>query len=633
VLATHGVAPAGALIAVRGLAHREGGFVSFIEATVTAVAPPGLLAQWRSRMGRVIDDLYGSHAPLARALLVADEHDIAPEVRRTFADAGIIHMLSVSGLHVAVLAEAVALTVLLCGAGSRRAELVAVVVTGTFVLFVGAPAPAVRAGAMYAAMVVSRRLQRPTSPWAILTVGAILPLVDPRVVRDVGYQLSVAGMAGLIASGELSRRIAPPGRLLASGRLFREMLATVVTSAVTAPIVAWQFGRLSVAAPLTNLAAAPLFALAQPALFLSLLCSPVHPVARFIADGAGILLSGIGWVARIGAAIPGAALDVMPSVLTACLITTASVALIVACVSRHWPRALLAGGAAVGAALWWPLLSPGAGLIELHVIDVGQGDALAVRTPAGRWIVVDAGEEWRTGDAGARVVAPYLRRRGGDIAALVLTHPHSDHIGGAASLLRLMHVTAVYDGGLAFPSAVYDSLLTTARARSVPWRVVRTGDRLMVDGIAIHVLGPDSSSVARARDPNEVSVVLLVEHHGIRLLLTGDAERVEELRILGEFGDALHADVLKVGHHGSNTSSSDAFLDAVHPLVAVVSVGTGNHFGHPSAHVMSDFTTRGVELLRTDHDGTVVISAVGRTLRIHTNDASWSLPLGHPSPP
>jgi competence protein ComEC len=627
IRADSGWAAAGSVVTVSGQARRDGELVTFARATVRSIEPASAVARARSRAGRLIDELYGANAPLARALLIADERDIAPDVRRQFADAGIIHMLSVSGLHVAVLAEAVALTLLIAGTGVARAELVAVLVTAAFVLFVGAPAPALRAGSMYSAVVVSRRLQRPTSPWAFLALGGVLPLVDPRVVCDVGYQLSVAGMAGLIASRQLWRRL-PTGHLPPWGtRLASEGVATVIACAVTAPIVAWQFGRVSLAAPVTNLVAAPLFGLAQPALFLSVVIAPWHPLARFIADGTSLLLSAIGGVAAIGASIPGAALDVIPSAATGWLTAFAAVALVALCASRHWIRPALAGVGAVTAALWWPVVAPASGRLELHVLDVGQGDAIALRTPSGHWVVIDAGNSWRGGDDGARLVAPYIRRRGGDVSALILSHPHSDHIGGAASLLRLVRVGAVYDGGVAYPSEEYDALLTSERVARVPWRLAREGETLIIDDVRLTMLGPDSTTAANARDPNDASVVVLVEYRGSRLLLTGDAERDEEARMVARFGDRLRAQVLKVGHHGSNTSSSAAFLDAVQPEVALVSVGKGNTYGHPSPDVMQSYERRRVQLLRTDDAGTIVVSTDGRTLWIRTDAESWTRPL------
>lgn len=622
------VVPAGATIRATGQATPQGAGASLVAQRVRVLEPPGVLARWRARAGHTIDRLYGEQAPLARALLIADERDIAPEVRERMADAGIIHMISVSGLHVAVLAESVVLLMLVLRVPIRRAEGIALAVVAGFVLFVGAPAPAVRSGAMFGALVVTRWLQRPTSPWALLALGGLLPLAEPRVVASIGYQLSVVGMAGLLASGMLVRRLpsvpAPPW----AGRMGREVLATVIASAVTAPIIAWHFGRVSLAAPLTNLAAAPLFALAQPALFLSLVVAPVEPVARFLADGTGVLLAAIGWVGDTGAGIPGAAVDVMPSTATALLSGCMAAALLATCASRAWIRPALVGSGALVAAIWWPLIRPAPDRLEVHMLDVGQGDAIALRTPRARWIVMDAGNAWRTGDAGERVVLPYLTRRGGPIAALILSHPHTDHVGGAATLLRRMRVGTVLDGGFVHTSEAYAATIASARARGVPWRVVRAGDSLEIDGVRLAILAPDSARAASATDANEASVILSAEYRGVRVLLTGDAEREEEERVRRQYPGQLRADILKVGHHGSATSSSPGFLDAVRPRVALVSVGAGNTYGHPSDAVLDALARRGAHVMRTDDDGTIVVSTDGTSLRVSTGEGQWALRTG-----
>jgi competence protein ComEC len=621
-----GGAPAGAVVRVAGSARREGTRVSMTDARFRIEEGPGFLARWRTRAGAIIDTLYGVQAPLARALLIADERDIAPQIRRQFADAGIIHMLSVSGLHVAVLAEGVVLMAMLFGMSSRRAELLATITIGVFVAFVGAPAPAVRSAAMYAALVASRRFQRPTSPWALLAIGAGLPLMQPRVVSEIGYHLSVAGMAGLIASGKLSRRL-PMDRVPEWGRrLARETLATLVASAVTAPIVAWHFGRVSLAAPLTNLAAAPLFCLAQPVLFLSLALAPFRAVASLLADGTSVLLAGIGKVGAIGAAIPASALDVQPSGVTAFFIAAASASLLAACAARYWGRPAAVAVASIALALWWPFVRPGGSRLEVHMIDVGQGDAIALRTPRWRWILIDAGDQWRVGDVGERVVVPYLRRRGGEVAAFILSHPHADHIGGAASVIRRLPVRFVWDGGYPQPSAVYEEVLEAARARRVAWRPARTGRAIEIDGVRLTVLYPDSMDIAMAGDANEASVVVMAEYRGARILLTGDAERDVESRLAQRVGTGLRADVLKVGHHGSATSSTSAWLEAVKPRIALVSVGAGNRYGHPSAQVMTALAGHGAHVLRTDDVGSVVVSVDGSdVLHVATEDARWTL--------
>ena len=621
-----GEAAAGATVHVRGSARREGDRVAFTDAQVRIIGAPGLFARWRTHAGETIDALYGERAPLARALLIADEQDISRDVRSQFADAGIIHMLSVSGLHVAVLAEGVVLLLMTAGASTRRAEVVATFTIGVFVLFVGAPAPAVRSAAMYAAVVTSRRFQRPTSPWALLALGAALPLVQPRVVTEIGYHLSVAGMAGLIASGKLVRRL-PLDRLPDWGRrLTRETIATVIASLVTAPIVAWHFGRVSLAGPITNLAAAPLFGLAQPILFLTLVLAPVRPVATLLADGTSVLLLGIEKIGSIGAALPASALDVQPTALTAMLLAASSGALLTACSSRHWGRPALACACAIAAALWWPAVRPPGDRLEVHLIDVGQGDAIALRTPRWRWILVDAGDQWRETDVGERIVAPYLQRRGGSIAAFILSHPHADHIGGAASILRKLPVGFVWDGGYAQPSAVYDEVLSEARTRRVKWIPARVGTPMTIDGVTLTVLSPDSAEIASAPDANAASVVVLAEYRGVRVLLTGDAERDVEGRLVERFGSRLRADVLKVGHHGSSTSTTQTLLDEVQPRIALVSVGAGNRYGHPNPDVLRALQARGAQVLRTDDAGSVVVSIDGSSeLRVATADSRWTL--------
>lgn len=621
-----GSAPAGAVIHVVGTARRQGTRVSIADASIRLERAPGVLARWRTRAGHTIDALYGEQAPLARALLIADERDISPAVRREFADAGIIHMLSVSGLHVAVLAEAVVLLLMMGGASSRRAELAATVTIGVFVLFVGAPSPAVRSAAMYAAVIVSRRLQRPTSPWALLALGAAVPLLQPRVVNEIGYHLSVAGMAGLIASGKLSRRL-PLDRLPAWGRrLTRETIATVIASAVTAPIVAWHFGRVSLAAPITNLAAAPLFGLAQPVLFLSLALAPLRVVASLLADGTQVLLAGIEKVGAWGAAIPASALDVQPATTTALLLVAASSSLLAACSLRHWGRPTLIAFSAIGVALWWPLIRISSSRLEVHMIDVGQGDAIALRTPRWRWILVDAGDQWRDSDVGARVVAPYLQRRGGEIAAFILSHPHADHIGGAASVIRRLPVGFVWDGGYLQPSLVYETTLAAARERGVAWRSARAGAPIEIDGVRLTVLSPDSSEIAAAPDANAASVVVMAEFRGVRILLTGDAEAEVEARLARRLGRNLQADVLKVGHHGSLTSTTAPLLEQVAPRVALVSVGAGNRYGHPSPYVLRALEKGGTQVLRTDDVGSIVVSIDGSAqLHVSAEDTRWTI--------
>lgn len=306
----------------------------------------------RRRASAAIGRAFGDDAPLARALLVADQREIAPERKRAYADAGIVHMLSISGMHVALIAMAVALVLQAARLPVRVVGIATAVVIAGYVYVIGAPAPAVRSAVMLCVVALARARQRNVSRWGALSLGALAPLVQPETVLDIGYQLSVAGMAGLFASRALVRRTRAATWDGVAGSGARAVVASVVATLVTAPLVAGAFGRLSLVAPITNLAADPILALAQPMLFLALVLAPVPSAAAFVAAAAHPLLAAFDAVARVGAHIPGAALPVHLSPMTRVLTGIAAIAGVVACESRHPGRAAGVAVGSVALALW-----------------------------------------------------------------------------------------------------------------------------------------------------------------------------------------------------------------------------------------------------------------------------------------
>lgn len=589
--------------------------------------PASPLERWRMHAGARIDTLFGSDAPLVRALLIADMSAIAPETRDRFAAAGLIHILSISGLHVAIIAGAVLLGFETMRVPRARARWAAFGVTALYVAAIGAPPPALRSAAMLAVATLSRSFDRPVSPWAVLALGALIPLFDPHTVTNIGWQLSVAGFAALTAAGIWTRRHLPPDMRGWRRALARDFAVSILATVVTAPLVVWTFGRLSLVAPLTNIAASPVIALLQPMLFLALAAGPVHAAAQFVAQAAHPLLYAFDGIATVGAAVPFGALSVAPTLGVALACGAAAIALVVAASSRRHAagRALIAAAVSATVAVWWIAAPAGSGLAELHLIDVGEGDAVAVRTPHGSWLLVDAGRSWTGGDAGRRFVVPYLRRFGGKLALFVASHPDADHVGGAASILRALRPAAYRDAAFAGGSAPYRQSLAVAGALGVPWSRVQAGDSLSIDGVQVRFLAPDSAWAGGLRSSNAASTVALVQYGEVRFLLTGDADHVEESWLLAHAERELHADVLKVGHHGASTSSSAPFLDAVHPRLALVSVGAGYGYGHPSERVMHDLLGRGATVLRTDQLGTIVVTTDGRSLTISAAGRSWPI--------
>jgi competence protein ComEC len=623
-----GEAAAGSLVQVRRAEVSSGERGLLLREAVLGVAqPPSPLWRWRNRVARSIERRFGADAGMAKALLIADTRGLSPELRERYADAGLVHILSISGLHVGIIGAALLLAVEALRAPATLGRVAAVALVALYVLAIGAPAAAVRSAGLFAAVTMTRLLQRPTSPWATYAVAAAVPLVEPRTVLDLGWQLSVGGYAALIGAGRLARRVLPATWRGWRRHVGREVLTGLLTTAATAPLVAWHFGRISLVAVVSNLGAAPVVAVLQPTLFLAML-APGDAIGGFVADAARPMLRALDAVAATAAAVPGAAVAVAPTALTVAAGLVAAVALIAAAWSRHWaPKATLALGAL--ACIAWigdrPLRREAR--LEVHLLDVGQGDAVALRTPAGRWILVDAGRAWASGDAGRSTVIPYLRRQGGALALFVLTHPHADHVGGAASVVTALRPSAVRDAAFVAASPFYADFLAATRRVGAHWARVRPGEALALDGVRLEFLAPDSAWTVALDDPNEASTILRVTFGARSLLLTGDAELALEEWLLRHARDRLDADILKVAHHGSSTSSTGAFLEAVTPRVALVSVGRDNSYGHPSPAVMQRLLNAGATVLRTDQLGTVVLRTDGRTWEAAAAGHRWPVAL------
>ena len=625
-LVAGGNAAAGQAATVRGRATQGERGLFIEDAIVSAPHSGAALPRVRAAAGGRIDRIFGTDAPMVRALVIADMSAIPIAARDRYARAGLVHMLSVSGLHVGIVALALELLASILRLPQKPARLATLALLTAYVAAIGAPPPAVRAAVMLGAVLTSRLLQRPTSPWAILAMGAAAPLWDTQTVLDLGWQLSVAGTAALIAGGALSRRIIPTGW---SG--WRRSFATagtisIIATAVTAPLVAWAFGRISLLGPVTNLLADPIMGLLQPLLFVAM-AVPIPAVERFAADASHLLLLGFDGIATAAASVPWAAPAALPTVLGAVAAGVASVALIWACQARHPARAVVVSLSALAILIAEPVVPHGRQPVELHMIDVGQGDAFALRTGRGRWIAVDAGRSWKGGDAGKTTVAPYLAHRSGALALFVLSHPHSDHVGGAASLFALRHPGRFLDPGYVGTTPPYLAALREASVEHIPWQRVRPGDSLVVDDVVLTALAPDSAWAAQLDDANLASTVMTVRVGSARILFTGDAEGPEESWLLEHAQDALGADVLKVGHHGSSTSTTRAFLDAVHPRVALVSVGARNTYGHPSPSVMQSLTDAGITTLRTDKLGTVMLRFFPGQIEVSAHAQRWFVSL------
>jgi competence protein ComEC len=261
------------------------------------------------------------------------------------------------------------------------------------------------------------------------------------------------------------------------------------------------------------------------------------------------------------------------------------------------------------------------GILRATFLDVGQGDAALIDLPSGDAMLIDGGGLVGSPvDTGARVIAPVLRtRRRSSLLAVVLSHPHPDHFTGLASGLDGVRLGALWDSGQGERESVgggYATLLGNARRAGVPLlRPAQLCGARELGGAWVEVLAPCPDSTSD-RGPNDNSLVLRVTYGRRSLLFVGDAEAEEERDLLALGAARLHADVLKVGHHGSRTSSSPAFIAAVSPRDAVISAGVRNRFGHPHPNTLGTLAAAGVHVFRTDQDGEVAVWTDGARLGI-----------------
>jgi competence protein ComEC len=589
----------------------------------------------RRHARRRIDATYPRDAaPMARALVLG-ESDLEPADTEAFRASGLSHILAVSGAHVivAVLGLVRALESVLrrverlCASleVGRVAAAIGVPLAWLYADFAGAGGSVRRAAAMATAALLARALgRRPDGAraFALSLLGGAL--VDPLAAFDVSFCLSAAATAGLLL---LSRPIeAFLARLPAPVRWAREPLAaTLAATLCCAPWLAILSPSVSLAGLVANVVAVPLGeAISLPACLGHLLLAPWPAAERGVALLASGSLLVVRAIARLGAAASWAAVAVpRPTSMQLALLGVVAVALF----TRRPKDRLLAGALGAFAYLVLEVFAVRAGqpkgAVRITFLDVGQGDSALVDLPDGRAMLVDGGGAVGSPvDPGRSIVAPFLRsRRRPRVDAAVLTHPHPDHFVGLASALPTVGVGELWDNGQGERTdagPTYRALIEGARRRGVPVLRPRElcGKPRAFGGAEVRVLAPcpglDASSNA-----NDNSLVLRIAYGDRAALLVGDAEEGEEQRLLELDPGALRADLLKVGHHGSGTSSSPRFLDAVRPSAAVISCGVRNRFGHPHPRTLGALESRGVRVFRTDRAGAVVWWTDGLAARVH----------------
>ena len=606
-------------------------------------------------------------AALGQATLLGLRRNIPQDLNEAFRRTGTAHLLAISGLHVGILLGiSLAGSAALLGRKHHLHLIAPLIIIWLYGLLAGMSPSATRAcimGSVYLASLAFGRQRGSLAPLGV--AAAIMVAVSPSIVYSISFQLSFAAIAGIAAFSDTFGDGLRPSieRLIGRRSLLRAPLAgitdmlglSLAATITTVPLIAFHFERVStlgIPVSVLTLPVLPFLIVGNAGAALVGLASAAFAMPfGWLAWGAGAYLSG---VVTLLAGLPGASIDI-GSITGAAVVGYYGALLLAYGVRVMFPasvRAMLRniGGlrgstgspravgsakmsrsgriaicllvpAAFAASLAWSQALTNDDRLHVMFFDVGQGDAIFIETPSGRQVVVDGGSDPLLM---TRLLGERMRFNDRHIDIVAATHPNSDHIGGLAQVLERYDVGAVLERRIEYDSGAYEAwarLVDAEEAKGARVIEASAGQVITLDGdVRIEVLGPPPILLGGTEsDADNASLVLRLVYGEVSILLTGDIFSEAERALLAS-GAALDSNVLKVPHHGSDSSSTRDFLSAVGPAAAVISVGEGNGYGHPHANVVErlrEYVADGM-LFQTAERGTVEFISDGETLWVRT---------------
>lgn len=608
--------------------HWIGNVVSFGDMTLLSSSSWHWLRpldQFRQYLGEQIDTVYSEPAAgLVRGMILGERDAVDLQVERQFATLGLLHLLAISGLHVGIVLALCYGGMKWAGMTRERAAAVALLFLPFYALLTGAAPPVIRAalvGGLVLIAVIFRQWK--DSLHFLALAAAVMLLWNPYWMFTASFQLSFIITLGIIVGvPPLSARIP-----LVHPFLKQTLAITLVAQFCSFPLIIYYFNEFSLLSGLANFIVVPLVSsIVIPISFVTVILAAIAvPLAALPAKMNAVVIDKVLLISdKLAVLEPLHLVWATPSILWMCTYYALLSAIYVIWLKRSANiRMLLRFGlmfAMIAVLLaanypypWWnrPL--------TVTFLDVGQGDAIVIETPQRRTIVVDAGgklffdeEPWQMRrdpfDVGEDIVLPFLRHKGvRTVDYLVMSHGDADHIGGMQALVENVPVRYFVRGpDTPDPSEVEQNLLAALRAKNVPvYRAVSGTGWELEEGLYWQFVQPDPERIP-SDDRNAQSVVLRLSYKGRSLLLTGDADQAAEKAMLGKW-NIPPVDLLKAGHHGSDTSTGEEWLREVRPKVTVLSVGENNRYNHPHPDVVERLRQAGSKIYRTDHHGGIVV--------------------------
>ncbi|MCC5927319.1 MAG: DNA internalization-related competence protein ComEC/Rec2 [Bacteroidetes bacterium] len=579
---------------------------------------------WRAGMHNLLDRAVDERVrPLFKAILLGDKGDMDRDVRTAFSRAGLSHLMAVSGMHVGFVLMPIWALIPWFWTNDTGRSLGLVIIASILLFYAGLTgfsSSVSRASITACLLAVGKLFQRNRDSLNTTGVAAIILLVwNPESLFDVGFQMSFVAVCLILVLGPVVRDILPAKmRFGWKGSIILFLGISLIVQAGLFPILAGTFGEFSVAGPIANTVGVPV----TQALFLwSMLALPI---ALLWEASSGWIMMPAEWLASI--------LLWLVEVVGSHDISWMQITEISSFTGVIWFAAagFIAAIKVPAARFKWLILCLfvlciirveqlsqrwGTPVLRVTVYDVGQGDAVLLQTPSGYTVLYDTGVLSPFQNSGWSVILPDLQARGiSHIDAIILSHPHADHIGGMLTLIENLSIGVIYQVPLSFGSAVFAGYMRAAEKAEIPVVEVNSGDVISVDDkIRMLVLHPDVSPLGR--DPNAYSVSVKVVYGETSFLLTGDAEMLAERRMADRFGYFLNSDWYKAGHHGSKTSSGERFMNYVSPDLVAVSLGYRNRYRHPHQEATRNMHKFASDVGFTSLHSALIYESDGYTIR------------------
>jgi competence protein ComEC len=574
---------------------------------------------------RIQSSFQKAQVPIAKALLLGQKGDVETEDRMAFARSGLSHLMAVSGLHVGFIVMPMWLLIPFIWSypiGRHLGFALLALVLFAYCGITGFPASVVRASVMAILAAFARIYRHPREPLNLMALAALVILVvEPDSLWDTGFQLSFSAVTILLTVLPTLQRMLPDKMNRKPWSMLTGLiLVSIVVQIGLYPILASEFGEYSVAGTITNMAGIPLTQVmilwSLAGLPLGALFPDMAPLIMWPADTAAWLLMKVASVAGAWEwswwFVPKPNPMIYPSWFMGAMLIAGIRS------QNRWRLWVLFLLCLLGWIVSSTVSERSRPLVEIIYFDVGQGDASLIRTKTGSNWLVDTGVFSPGYESGNRTILPVLRRLGiRRLNGVVLSHPHADHVGGTLSIIESIRIDTLYEADFPTQSTVVAGYRSAARRNGVPIVRIQNGRQLAIDpGIRARILGPIDPE--HHSDPNTASVVMKLEVGDVSFLFTGDADMEAEMLLLERYAPLLASTVLKAGHHGSRTSSSIPFIEAVSPSHVVVSLALQNRYNHPHADAVERLRSTGAIMHFTSLKSAVWLATDGRSV--------WEIP-------